>query len=155
MYQSLPKSLGPAQGVLQRFVQETAGTVSQVSGSIKRPDPPRNLIIQAGSLEVLLTWNAPYRSGAVSSYRIYRDTEANLVDSIADPNVRQARIALPANTPTAFYVSCVNSLGTESVKIQIIGSAGPSGTPSPKLPPEYANEPSGAGPTSTQQKRSL
>jgi hypothetical protein len=151
MYQNIPKAVPQ----LQRFVREASGAVSQVVGSTKRPDPPRSLIIQPGSLEVLLTWNAPYKSGDVASYRIYRDNESNLVSSISDPNVRQARIALPASTPTAFYVSSVNALGRESVKVQVIGSAGVTATPSPALPPEYHLEPSGGKPSSGQQKRTL
>lgn len=163
MYQNLPSSLGPAQPILQRFVQETAATVSQVAGSQKRPDPPRSIIAQPGSLEVLLTWNAPYRNGDISSWRIYKDTESNLVDTVADPNVRQARIKLPANTATAFYISSVNAAGRESIKVQIIAKAntdqlvvsgGTSGT-TPSLPPGYSGEPSGGGTSSTQQKRSL
>lgn len=163
MYQDLPNSLGPAKPVLQRVLQENAATVLQVSGSRKRPDPPRSIIAQPGSLEVLLTWNSPYRSGDISGWRIYKDTESNLVDSIQDPNVRQARIKVPANTSTAFYISAVNAMGTESIKVQVIAKAntdqlvasgGTSGT-TPSLPPGYSNEPSGGGTSTGQQKRNL
>lgn len=163
MYQDLPNSLGPAKGVLQRVLQETAGTVLQVAGSQNRPDPPRSIITQPGSLEVLLTWNAPFRASDISGWRIYKDVESNLVDSIPDPNVRQARIKVPANTPTAFYISSINSAGRESIKIQVIAKAntdqlvvsgGTSGT-TPSLPPGYSGEPSGGSAFTGQQKRNL
>lgn len=163
MYEDLPDSLGAAKPILQRFMQENAGTVLQIAGSQKRPDPPRSIIAQPGSLEVLLTWNSPYKAGDVSSWRIYKDNESNLVDSIPDPNVRQARIKVPAATPTAFYISAVNASGRESIKVQIIAKAntdqlavsgGTSGT-TPNLPPGYSNEPSGGNTTQGQQKRSL
>jgi hypothetical protein len=153
MYQGLPKSLGPAQPILERALQETAGTVLQVAGSTKQPDPPVSLIVQAGPLNVLLTWNAPFRLGGVAGYRVYKDNESNLITAIHDPSVRQVTVPLPANTPTALYVSCVNALGIESVKVLKIGSAGVSGTTPPSLPPGYAKEPSGGAPSSGQQKR--
>lgn len=166
MYQDLPNSLGAAKPVLQRVLQENAGTVLQVAGSRKRPDPPRSLVAQPGSLEVLLTWNAPYRSGDISGWRIYKDSESNLIDSIPDPNVRQARIKVPANTATAFYISSINASGRESIKVQIIakantdqlvttGSTGATTGTTPSLPPGYSKEPSGGGSSSGQQKRTL
>jgi hypothetical protein len=93
----------------------------------------------------------------VSAWRIYRDTESNLVDTITDVNTRQYKPKLPASTPTAFYISAINPLGIESVKVQIIAKAnndqyvvtgtggGVNGT-SPGLPPGYSGEPSGGAP---------
>src|SRR5579883_1187670 len=108
IYQALPSTYEAAQPLLQRALQETAASVLPLVSSRRRPDPPRNLISQPGSLEALITWNAPIKFNEVAGWRIYRDNEGNLVDTILDPNSRQYRPKLPANTATAFYVSAIN-----------------------------------------------
>jgi hypothetical protein len=156
MYASLPPTYGAALPILQRMNQEASRTTSVLAGSRKRPDPPRSLISQSGSLEALITWNAPQKFADIVGWRVYRDNESSLVDSIFDPNSRQYKPKLPANTPTAFYVSSINSLNVESIKIQIIATAnndqmvvsgtggGTNGT-TPSRPPGYGGEPGGGG----------
>ena len=143
MYQSLPPTYEGAQPLLDRVMQETAQVVLQTVGSPARPDPPRRLISQPGALLALITWNAPQRIGSISGWRIYQNDETNLVLSIQDVNVRQYSPTLPAATPTAFYISAVNPLGVESIKVQVIAVAGAAGTIPPTTPPGYGGEPSG------------
>lgn len=154
MYQSLPRTYEEALPILERMNQENSNTVLSLAGSRKRPDPPRSLIAQPGSLEALITWNGPQKMGDISGWRIYRDTEKNLIDTILDVNSRQYKPKLPANTPIAFYVSAINPLGIESIKVQIIakaltdqyvvaGTSGGSSGTSPGIPPGYGDEPSG------------
>lgn len=156
MYQSLPQDYASAVPILERVMQEQASATLGVVGSRKRPDPPRSLIAQPGSLEALITWNAPQKMGDISAWRIYKDTENNLIDTITDVGTRQYKPKLPASTPTAFYISAINSLKIESVKVQIIatangdqfvtsGTSGGTGGTTPSTPPEYGNEPSGGG----------
>lgn len=167
MYQSLPPTYEAAAPILERVMQENASATLTVVGSRKRPDPPRSLIAQPGSLEALITWNAPQKMGDISAWRIYRDTEKNLVDTITDVNTRQYKPKLPASTPTAFYISAINALNIESVKVQIIatansdqyvttGSAGATGGSTPPTPPGYSTEPSGgAASNGTGRRRTL
>lgn len=154
MYQSLPPTYEAAAPILERVMQENASATLTVVGSRKRPDPPRSLIAQQGSLEALITWNAPQKMGDISAWRIYKDTESNLIDTITDVNTRQYKPKLPASTATAFYVSAINPLGIESVKVQIIatangdqfvtaGTSGGTGGTTPSTPPGYVDEPSG------------
>ena len=118
------------------------------------PSPPRSLILQSGSLEVLLTWNAPEDMRGVDSFYIYQDTENNLVWKSPDRSTRQYRAKVPADTPVAFYVSCVSKAGRESPKVQVIGKAntdkyvqtgtsGETGGTAPSVPPGWIDEPTG------------
>ena len=154
MYASLPSDYSTAKPILERFLQENAGAVLQLTGGRRRPDPPRSLISQPGSLEALITWNGPQRASDVISWRVYRDDETNLLASITDVNTRKIIVKLPANTPTGIYVSSVSASGKESIKVPIIATAntdqyvttgtggGTGGTTSPP-PPGYGGEPSG------------
>lgn len=156
MYQSLPQDYASAVPILERVMQENATATMKVTGSRKRPDPPRSLIAQSGSLEALITWNAPQKMGDISAWRVYKDNENNLIDTITDVGTRQYKPKLPASTPTAFYVSAINPLGIESIKVQIIaaangdqfvtaGTSGGTGGTTPSTPPGYSGEPSGGG----------
>lgn len=154
IYRHLPADFAQARPILQRMLKVNALTVAPLASIRKRPDPPRSLISQAGSLEALITWNAPQKSDDIAGWRIYRDNEGNLVDAIFDVNSRQYRPKLPANTPTAFYIASINNGGRESIKVQVIaqantdqfvtsGTGGGTGGSSSSTPPGYAQEPSG------------
>jgi hypothetical protein len=156
MYQSLPDTYEGARPVIERVFRETAATVTPLASIRKRPDPPRSLIAQSGSLEALITWNAPQKSNDIAGWRIYKDDEKTLIDSILDPAARQYRPKLPANTPTAFYISAINGAGRESIKVQVIvtantdqavvsGTTGATSGTSPKPPAGYGGEPTGGG----------
>ena len=73
-----------------------------------RPQPPRNIQAQTGTMEVLLTWNAPADMRGVDGFRVDEGNENNLVFEKPDPNVRQAQIKMEANTSKMFFVSCVS-----------------------------------------------
>jgi hypothetical protein len=88
------------------------------------PAPPGSLIVQGGSLEVLLTWNAPEDLRGVDRFYVFVGTENDLVWQSHDRSCRQVRLKVPADTNTAFYVSCVSKAGRESSKVQAIGKAG-------------------------------
>lgn len=152
--EQLPTDYASAQPILERFMYEQTSTVNNLTGARRRPDPPRSLVIQPGSLEVLLTWNAPQIFNDIAGWRVYKDTENNLFSAITDPNTRQCTVKVPADTNTGLYVSSVNALGRESIKVQIIGKAntdqyvvtgtgGGTGGTSPTPPPGYDQEPSG------------
>jgi len=87
------------------------------------PAPPRNLRCSSGTMEVLLTWNAPPHLLGVDGFRVYQTTESNLVWSTKDRTVRQTRIKMPANTTDNFFVSSVSEFGRESAKIPVQGSS--------------------------------
>lgn len=118
-----------------------------------RPKIPRNLQINQGSLNVKVTWNSPDDIRGLASYRIYKDTESNL---IAEVPIGQKQHVIPvsSDTPLAVYVSAVNKLGKESPKVQVIGKSntdkvvatGTTGAVAgvePPSPPEWYFEPGG------------
>jgi len=154
LYQSLPQSYEEAIPLLQRVMQENASAVLPMVSTRKRPDPPRSLIAQQGSLETLITWNAPQKDSDVAGWKVYKDNESNLVATITDPMTRQYTAKLPASTKTYFYVSSINAAGRESIKVQVLGQSntdqmvtsgtggGTSGSSS-SPPPGYPDEPSG------------
>lgn len=156
---TLPPDFGDAKPALDRFFQENSALTRKLSGPTRRPDPPRSLVAQSGSLEVLLTWNAPQRNDDVVGWRVYKDVESNLIDSLKDKDARTIHVKVPANTTTSFFVSSVNALGRESIKVQVIGKANTdkfvvsgttgqtSGTTS-AVPAEYSSEPTGGLPSS-------
>lgn len=154
MYSSLPGSYSAAKPILERILQENAGAVIQVIGGRKRPDPPRSLIAQAGSLEALITWNSPQKDSDIVGWRVYKDNESNLLQAITDAVTRKIVVKLPSNTPTGIYVSSVNARGKESIKVfclatantdqyVVTGTGGATGGSSASPPPGYTDEPSG------------
>lgn len=154
MYHDVPMS-NPmvANRVMKRFMQENAAvSPGDISGR-RRPMPPRNLIAQPGSLQALITWNAPQNINNVLGYNVYGDNENNRIANIADPNTKQISVQLPASTPRMFYVSCYNAL-QESIKVGVLaeasstsyvvsGTGGATKGSFPPLPPGYPNEPTG------------
>ena len=87
------------------------------------PAPPRNLRCSSGTMEVLVTWNAPPHLLGVDGFRVYQTTENNLIWSTKDRTVRQTRIKMPANTTDNFFVSSVSTFGRESAKIPVQGTS--------------------------------
>ena len=143
------------QQQMQRYLQESVGSIAPTIGSTSRPDPPRSLIAQPGSLSALITWNSPQNTVGIVAYNIYLNNENNKIDSI-DVSKQQYIVTLPASTPTGVYVSSMNGLGIESIKVQIIakansnqlvtsGTGGGTGGVVPVPPPDWPNEPTGGG----------
>lgn len=117
-----------------------------------RPPAPRDVQIQSGARKVLLTWKLAPNDQTTAHWRVYRDTESNLVMEIADLGTRQMFLDVTSGaTPPVynFFVSGVSQLGVEGPKVQVQGSAEvEAGAPSdPSLPPGYTDESSGGGST--------
>lgn len=150
-----PTQFDITQQTLNQQSQIIASLSRNVSGTRRRPQPPRNLISQPASLGALITWNAPVKSVGIAGWRIYKDNENNLLEEIRDPSRRQAQVRINASSAQAFYVSSFTLQGAESPKMQVIAS--PSlgeflvafndpGAVNPKIPndpPEWASEPTG------------
>jgi hypothetical protein len=68
----------------------------RVNGDNRKPDPPRNLQAQSGSRKVLVTWDAPIVTDGIIGYKIYTTNENQLLDTVADANVRQ--YSVPASS---------------------------------------------------------
>lgn len=153
----LPADWARARPELDLFIRDSSFELNQQNGSRRRPDPPRNVIAQQGSLECLLTWNVPQRSQGIAGWNVYKDNV--LAEEIHSPSVRTAKIKLPASTSALFEVSAANSLGVESIRVPVIGSSnsdkyvvngttGETGGSSPPPPPGWPSEPSGGEPPS-------
>lgn len=155
-YQALPSTYESAKPVLQNMLLGLVASAGSNAGQAKAPAPPRSLIAQGGSLQVLVTWNAPVNPQGVVGYCVYKDNEVNKIATISDPATRQYSFKVTSATPTAFYVSSMNARGFESQKVQVIGQAntdelvvsgtgGGTGGSAPPPPPGYDGEPSGGG----------
>ena len=129
----------PANAQTGQYLDPAAASAwARSNGTSGRPDAPRNLQAQAGSRKVLVTWDAPVVATGIVGYRIYKDNESSLLDSIYDPNVRQYSVPASAGSspPTInMFVSSI-SKRSESVKVQIQGKAtAESGAPADPSPP--------------------
>ena len=147
MLHYLPRDPKKMRAVLNRFMQENAGTAANNFSGRKRPLPPLNPQIQAGTAEVLLTWNFP-NDNTVIGYNIYQGNENNAVLSITNPVTGQARIKVQGGAaPIGFFISSFNAL-KESIKVPVkgisasdlyvvTGTSGGTGGISPVPPPGY------------------
>lgn len=109
-----------------------------------RPAPPRDIIKQSGPRGIFIVWALPAGdTSAIAGWRIYRGDENTLLDKIPDRGTRNYLVPTTAgSTPptTNMFVSAVNALGIESVKVQAQGVASvEAGAPSlPSAPPGYS-----------------
>jgi hypothetical protein len=104
-----PTTVGAASGAITFTSNSTAGNTSVVSLSG---------IGTAAQHQVSLTWNAPVNSPIpVSDYKVYRATGTSksfqLLNSTTD--TAYVDLAVVASTSYAYYVTSVDSAGTESV----------------------------------------
>lgn len=134
----------------ERFdLRADAASQVRVSGTGKRPSPPRDLKIQSGARKVIVTWSKPVNDNDVAGWRIYKDTEAFLYDAIKDAGTRILEVSANggATPPTVnVFVSSVSPSGTESVKVQIQGSAtAEAGAPTDPAPPAPSGDLGGGG----------
>ena len=128
-------------------------------GYRSRPNPPRSVVLQGGSLEVRITWNSPVDQRGVDGFRVYQNTEKQMVFETQDRNCRQyVSSSVQADTNVAFYVSTISDNGRESRKVQAIGkpntdklvvtgTAGSTAGTATTPPPDWPSEPSGGSPT--------
>lgn len=125
----------------------------KVRGSSQAPGTPRDLQATPGSRGALITWKLPANnSDVIKGFRIYRDTENNLHQTIQDSGIRQFFVPLSSGaTPpvTNCFVSSISASGAESAKVPVqvvaIAEAGAPAIPPP--PPGYTQEGSGGGDT--------
>lgn len=120
------------------LTQAQAASWARTNGGNRRPQPPRNPQAQGGSRKVLVTWDMPFVSDDIIGWRIYKDNENSMLDSIYDPNVRQYTVQATAGaTPPTINVF-ISSLSkrSESSKVQVQGAAlAESGAPTDPAPP--------------------
>ena len=107
-----------------------------------------------GSLEVLLFWTAPQDRRGMDAWRIFQNTETNLIMEIGDRNSRQTTVKMPGNSSAMFYVCAVSAFGREGPKLSVLAKSnndlivatgtggGTSGTSSP-TDPTWQDQPSG------------
>jgi hypothetical protein len=124
-------------------------------GTAQVPQPPRDLITQAGPRGLLVTWNLPAGFNTdIQRWRVYKNDESTLYAEINDRGTRQCFVEATAGSSppvTNIFVSSLNSLGAESQKVQIQGTASvEAGAPAmPTVPPGYNQAGSGGGDTGT------
>jgi len=148
----IPPTFEASRTILEQQSKVIGVLTRNSQGTRRRPQSPRSLISQAASLGAVLTWNAPVKMKGVIGFRIYKDSETNLLEEVRDLSRRQYRVTLPANTKANYYVSTFTVQGAESPKIPILVSSNTdqlatagSGTngSQPSPPPSWNNEPSG------------
>jgi len=99
------------------------GDIMAKRGVTVLPSPPRNLRVKSGTGYITVAWDAPVQLQGVASWRIYLDTESNLVETIGDIARTSAQISLSDHATHNVYVSSVNPMGKESRKILVQGAA--------------------------------
>lgn len=130
----------------------------RVRGTDRPPSPPRDIQTQPGPRVILVTWKLPTVSQDIAGWRVYKDDENTLFHEFHDRGTKQCvvEVSAGATPPTVnVFVSSVNALGVESVKVQAQGSASvEAGAPTmPGVPPGYNNENAGGGSTGTGGQR--
>ena len=128
-------------------MRKTSSLEVMTVGDNRLPDPPRSIVAQSGSRKAVITWSLPVRSEDICGFHIYKYKESNRIKTISNPLETQTEVSLDAGaTPpkTAIYISCYNTFGKESSKVQVICSAvaeagaptDPS-APTGYVPPDY------------------
>jgi len=107
-----------------------------------QPDPPRGVRITSGSLEVLVSWNAPADMRGVAKFRVYKGNERNPRAEV-DAQIRSATIKVPAGNSDFFHVKSVSSTGRESIVASAWGTSSADSSSNASQPTEWASEPSG------------
>lgn len=121
----------------------------RVRGTNKQPAAPVNLQAQPGPRGIFLTWTLPALSTDIAGWRVYKGDENTLYHSTQDRGTRQVFVESTAGDapPTInLFVSSINNLGVESLKVQTQGAAATeTGAPvMPGVPPGY-NQTAGGG----------
>ena len=88
-----------------------------------RPGALQDVRAKAGSLEIVLFWNAPQNMLGVDSWRIFQDNETNLIQQVGDRNARQTTIKMAGNAKSMFYVCAVSEFGREGPKTPVLASS--------------------------------
>lgn len=145
----------------RQIARAQARDVTVTRGTAQKPQPPRDIILQAGPRGVLVTWNLPSGLNSdIQRWRVYKDDENTLYAEVNDRGTRQHFIETTAgSTPPVVnvFVSSLNNLGVESQKVQAQGQAAvEAGAPSmPSVPPGYTQTGSGGGDKTTNYQSRL
>jgi hypothetical protein len=89
--------------------------------------PPAPVGVQAivGTMKVTLKWNvAAVDQGLIAGFRIFKDTESNLVQTVSDPNARSIDIPLTDNSPHNFFVASVSPAKKQSKPVRTVAQNG-------------------------------
>ena len=145
---SMVRTIAGSSPVLRAIEKEQITNHIRLRGTPSKPETPRDVQVQSASRSALLTWKLPVFHDNISGWRVYKDTESNLVAEIRDKGTRQVIIPLDAGAspPVAnFFICSISTLGRESAKTSIQGSAlAETGAPSiPSVPPGYTTEAAG------------
>lgn len=139
----------------RQVARAQARDMTLTRGTAQLPSAPRDIICQSGPRGMLVTWNLPAGFNAdIQRWRVYKDDENTLYSEVNDRGTRQCFVETTAGSApivTNVFVSSVNALGQESVKIQAQGKASvESGAPSmPSVPPGFNSGAAGGGNTNT------
>lgn len=124
----MPTSYGPliipqTPGAMR--ARRQSGDLYNARGSASVPAPPRNILVTGGSKVLVVTWNAPVYplSASVTGWRIYLNTESNLIGSISDAVLTTYQVGVSDTHKHNIFVSSLNRMGLESRKVQAQGSA--------------------------------
>ena len=127
-------------------------------GGRRRPEPPRDIRVQAGTQKAVVTWVSPVVIRGVDGYRVFVDDDNQLFDTINDPSTKKIEIPITASGNRFVAVSSFTRTGkttliesaripavatANSDKFVVTGTGGQTSGTSPASPPEYANEPGG------------
>lgn len=103
-----------------------AKDLTRTRGTNRQPFAPRAVITQSSARGVLVSWSLPDNPNAdVQRWRVYKGDESTLYQEINDRGIRQCIVSADSgSSPAAInvFVSAVNSLGRESVKVQAQGT---------------------------------
>jgi hypothetical protein len=76
-------------------------------------------------MKVTLKWNvAAVDQGLIAGFRIFKDTESNLVQTVSDPNARSIDIPLTDNSPHNFFVASVSPAKKQSKPVRTVAQNG-------------------------------
>lgn len=111
-------------------------------GSRKIPRSPRNLMATSGKAKVTVTWDPPAISTGITGWRVYVDTESNLVQRISEFATRSADVVIGDLDTHNIFVSAVTAAGVESRMALVTAAASgiDSGDLAPNIPTNATND---------------
>jgi hypothetical protein len=137
----------PTDSVTGKYLDKAAAlSWARTNGTSNKPQQPRNPQAQSGSRGALITWDMPVVFSDIVGFRIFKDSENSLLDTIYDPNVRQYKVQLSAGASpqvTNLFISSFNVRGMQSNPVQVQASslAEASAPADPAAPANSASDP--------------
>lgn len=129
----------------KQIARAQAADMTRTRATAQVPQLPRDIILQPAPRGILVSWGLPAGfSTDIARWRVYKDTENNLYQEMADRGTRQCFVETSAGAAppvTNVFVSSVNLLGYESNKVQAQGQAAveAGAPPMPPSPPPTGN----------------